>query len=98
MCKYINFNNLRKKKMFVGGGVVVEWSSPLWKHKKQLGKYKKKEKKTQKTIYSLNNEKTMKTSFDCFQKSGFWEHGKHKKQKHTPFSKQVFLCFLFSRT
>ena len=35
MCKYINFNNLKKKKGFAGGGVVVGWSSPLWKHKKQ---------------------------------------------------------------
>lgn len=73
MCKYINFNNLRKKKGFVGGdgGVVVGWNSPLWKHKKQLGKYKKKKEKTQKTIYSMNSEKTMKTSFYCSQKSGF---------------------------
>ena len=97
MCKYINFNNLRKKKGFVGGdgGVVVGWNSPLWKHKKQLGKYKKKKEKTQKTIYSMNSEKTMKTSFYCSQKSGFWEHKKHKKQKHTPFPKQVFCVFCF---
>ena len=34
MCKYINFNNLRKKKGFTGGGVVVRWnSSPLWRDK-----------------------------------------------------------------
>ena len=42
MCKYINFNNLIKKKGLGGGGVVVGWNSPLWKHKKQLGKQKKK--------------------------------------------------------
>ena len=54
MCKHINFNNLRKKKGFAGGGVVVGWNSPLWKHKKQLRKHKKKEEKTRKTIYSLN--------------------------------------------
>ena len=65
MCKYINFNNLRKKKGFAGEGVVVGWSSPLWKHKKQLRKYKKKEDKTRKIIYYLNSEKTMKTSFYC---------------------------------
>ena len=64
MCKYINFNNLRKKKGFAGEGVVVGWSSLLWKHKK-------KEEKIRKTIYSSNNEKTMKTSFYCSQKSGF---------------------------
>ena len=71
MCKYINFNNLKKKKWFVGGGVVVGWSSPLWKYKKQLRKHKNKEEKTQKIIYSLNNEKVMKISFYCYQKSGF---------------------------
>ena len=71
MYKYINFNNLRKKKGFAGEGVVVGWSSPLWKHKKQLRKHKKKEKKIRKTIYSLNSEKTMKTSFYCSKKSGF---------------------------
>ena len=52
-------------------------------------------KKTQKTIYSLNNEKTMKASFYCSQKSGFWEHRKHKKQKHTLFLEQVFCVFCF---
>ena len=64
MCKYINFNNLRKKKGPAGGGVVVGWSSLLWKTQK-------KKKRTRKTIYALNSEKTMKTSFYCFQKSGF---------------------------
>ena len=34
MCKYINFNNLRKKKGFAGGGVMVGWNSLLWKYKK----------------------------------------------------------------
>ena len=48
MCKYINFNNLRKKKGLVGGGVVVGWRSALWKHKKQLRKHKKKKKNTEK--------------------------------------------------
>lgn len=71
MCKYINFNNLWKKKGLAGGGVIVGWNSPLWKHKKQLGKHKKEKEKTRKTIYSLNSEKTMKTSFYCSQKSGF---------------------------
>ena len=41
MCKYINFNNLKKKKGIAGGGVVVGWSLPLWKHKKQLRKHEK---------------------------------------------------------
>ena len=40
-------------------------------NKKQLRKHKKKEEKTRKTIYSLNSEKTMKTSFYYFQKSDF---------------------------
>ena len=66
ICKYINFNNLRKKKGLVGGGVVVEWSSPLWKHKKQLGKHRKKKEKTQRAIYSLNSEKTIKNIFLLF--------------------------------
>ena len=66
MCKYINFNNLRKKKGLMGGGVVVEWSSPLWKHKKQLGKHRKKKEKTQRAIYSLNSEKTIKNIFLLF--------------------------------
>ena len=64
LCKYINFNNLRKKKEFAGESVVVGWSSSLWKQKK-LRKHKKKEEKTWKTIYSLNSEKTMKISFYC---------------------------------
>ena len=63
MCKYINFNNLRKKKGLVGGSVVVECSSLLWKHKKQLGKHRKKKEKTQRAIYYLNNEKTIKNIF-----------------------------------
>ena len=71
MCKYINFNNLKKKKGFAGGGVVVGWNSHLWKHKKQLRKHEKKEEKIRKIIYSLNNEKTMKTSFYCFKKMVF---------------------------
>ena len=71
MYKYINFNNLRKKKGLADGDVVVGWNSPLWKHKKQLGKHKKKEEKTRKTIYALNSEKTMKTSFYCSKKNGF---------------------------
>ena len=75
--------------------MVVGWSSYLWKHKKQLRKHKKKEEKTRKTIYYLNNEKTMKTSFYCFKKNGFWEYKKYKKQKHTPFPKQNFYIFCF---
>ena len=55
----------------MGAGVVVGWSSPSWKHKKQLGKHKKKEQKTRRTICSLNSEKTMKTFFYCSQKNGF---------------------------
>ena len=47
MCKYINFNNLKKKKKFMGGD-VVRWSSPLWKHEKQLRKHKKKKEKNTK--------------------------------------------------
>ena len=75
--------------------MIVGWNSPLWKQKKQLGKHKKKEEKTRKTIYFLNNEKIMKISFYCYKKSGFREHGKHKKQKHIPFPKQVFCVFCF---
>ena len=48
------------------GGVVIGWSLPLWKTKKQENK-----KKIPKIIYALNSEKTMKTSFYCFQKSDF---------------------------
>ena len=67
MCKYINFNNLRKKKGFASGGVMVGWSSLLWKHKKQLRKYKKKKRKYEKQ-YILG---TMKTFFYYSQKNGF---------------------------
>ena len=67
MDNYINFNNLRKKKGLVSGVVVVGWSSPLWKHKKQLGKHKKK-KKIRKTIYYLNNEKNNKNVILLFSK------------------------------
>ena len=41
VCKYINFNNLNKKKGFIGVSVVVGWSLPLQKHKKQLKKHEK---------------------------------------------------------
>ena len=41
MCKYINFNNLKKKK-FTGEDVVVWWNWTMWKHKKQLKKNQKK--------------------------------------------------------
>ena len=86
MCKYINFNNLRKKKRFAGrgGGVAVEWSLFLWKHKKQLRKYKKKKEKTRKTIYSMNNEQTMKTSFLLFLKKWFLRIRKTQKTKTHP--------------
>ena len=51
MYKYINFNNLRNKKGFVGGGVVVGWTLPLWKHKKQLKKQKKKRENTRNNLF-----------------------------------------------
>ena len=95
MCKYINFNDFKKKKGFVGEGVVVGWSSPLWKYKKTAKKIQKEERENTKNNLLFEQWKTMKTFFYYSQKSGFWEH---KKQKHTPFLKQVFLCFLFSRT
>ena len=41
MFKYINFNYLRKKKWFIGEGVVFRWSSHLWKHKKTAKKIQK---------------------------------------------------------
>ena len=75
--------------------MVVRWSSPLWKYKKQLRKHKKKKEKTQKTIYSMNSEKIMKTSFYYSKKNGFWEYEKHKKTKNTTFLKQVFCVFCF---
>ena len=65
MCKYINFNNLMKKKRLAGGSVVVGWNLSLWKYKKQLGKHKKNEEKIRKTIYYLNNKKIIKTFFHC---------------------------------
>ena len=34
ICKYINFNNLKKKKIFGGGGMMVGWNSLSWKYKK----------------------------------------------------------------
>ena len=93
MCKYINFNNLGKKKRFADGGVVVGWNSPLWKHKKQLRKHIKKEEKTRKTIYYLNSEKTMKTSFYCSKKVIF-ENTENIKNKNIPPSPNKFFEFV----
>ena len=70
MCKYINFNNLKKKKEFMGGGVVVG-GLHLCENIKNNQENTKKKGKTQKTIYYLNSKKTMKTSFYCSQKSSF---------------------------
>ena len=84
-----------KKKEFAGESVMVGWNSFLWKHKKQLKKHKKKEEKIRKTIYYLNSEKIMKTSFYCFKKNGFWKYRKHKKQKHTPSPNKFFMFFVF---
>ena len=78
--------------------MVVRWSSPLWKHKKQLGKHKKKKEKTRKTIYSMNSEKIMKTSFYFSKKNGFWEYEKHKKQKTPLSSNKFFVFFVFKNT
>ena len=64
----------------MGGGVVVELSSLLLKYKKHLEKHKN------------NEEKTMKIYFYCSQRNGFSEY---KKQKYTPFPKQVFCVFCF---
>ena len=82
MCKYINFNNLRKKKGFAGEGVMIGRSSSLWKHKKQLRKHKKKEEKTRKTIYHLNNENI----FLLFSKKWFLRTRKTQKTKTHPLS------------
>ena len=45
MCKYINFNNLRKKKEFTDGDVVDGWSSSLYQEDTP-----KEEKETKKNI------------------------------------------------
>ena len=94
MCKYINFNNLRKKKGLAGtgGGVVVGWSSPLWKHEKQLGKHKKKKEKTRKTIYFMNSEKQWKHLFIVLKKVVF-ENTENTKDKNTPLSLNKFFVF-----
>ena len=65
MYKYINFNNLMKKKGLASGNVVVGWNLSLWKYKKQLGKHKKNEEKIRKIIYYLNSKKIIKTFFHC---------------------------------
>ena len=98
ICKYINFNNLRKKKWFVDKGVVVGWSSLLWKHKKQLRKHKKKEEKIRKTIYYLNSEKQWKHFFIVLKKMVFENMKNTKKTKTHLFSQTNFFYFLFSRT
>ena len=66
MRKYINFNNLRKKKEFVGGGVVVEWNSPLWKHKKQLRKQNKKRRENTKNNLLFEHWKNNENIFLLF--------------------------------
>ena len=55
-------------------------------------KKKKKEGKTRKTIYVLDSEKTMKTSFYYFQKNGF-KNTENTKNKNTPFSLNKFFKF-----
>ena len=70
MCKYINFNNLRKKKGFRGGSWMKLTFVETQKNS-QKNKQKKKKEKTQKTIYSMTNKKIMKTSFYCYKKSDF---------------------------
>ena len=89
MYKYINFNNLRKKKRFASGGVMVGWSSLLWKHKKQLKKYKKKENKIRKTIYSWNNE----NFFLLFSKKWFLRIWKKQITKTHPLPQTSFFFF-----
>ena len=64
-------NNLRKKKEFMGGSVVIRWISYLQKYKKHIRKHKKKKEKTRKTIYYLNSEKIMKTFFIIIKKMVF---------------------------
>ena len=85
MSKYINFNNLRKKKGFVDGGVIVGWNSLLWKHKKQLRKHKKKKERTSKTIYYLNSKKNNENIFLLLSKKSFLITRKTQKTKTHPF-------------
>ena len=60
--------------------------------KKYLRKHKKKEEKIRKTIYYLNNKKSIKTSFYYSQKNGF----KNTKNKNTPpSSNKLFVFFVF---
>ena len=63
--------------------------------KKYLRKHKKKEEKTGKTIYCLNNKKLIKTSFYYSQKNGF-KNTKNTKNKNTPpSSNKLFVFFVF---
>ena len=90
MYKYINFNNLRKKKGFAGGDVVVGWSSYFWKYKKQLRK-----KKTKNNLL-FEQKKNIENIFLLFSKKWFLRIRKtQKKQKHSLFPKQVFCVFYF---
>ena len=95
MYKYINFNNLRKKKEFVDGdgGVVVGWNSPLWKHKKQLGKYKKKKREnTKNNLFYEQWKKQWKHLFIVLKKVVF-ENTENTKNKNTPPSPNKFFVF-----
>ena len=62
---------------------------------KKLRKHKKKEKKTQKTIYSLNIEKQWKYLFIVLKKVVF-ENMKNTKYKNTsPSPNRLFVFFVF---
>ena len=92
MYKYINFNNLRNKKRFVGGGVVVGWTLPLWKHKKQLKKHKKKKRKYKKQSILWTVKKQWKHFFIVLKKVVF-ENTENTKNKNTPLTPNMFLVF-----
>ena len=75
---------------------MVEWSSPLWKHRKQLRKHKKKKEKTQNKSIIWTVKKQWKHFFIVLKKMVF-ENAENTKKQH-PLPQTSFLCFLFSRT
>ena len=83
MCKYINFNNLRKKKEFVSEGVVVGWAH-------LCGDTKRRKRKYEKQSIILTVKKIIKTFFFIVFKKMVFEN---TKNKNIPLSPNKFFVF-----
>ena len=97
MYKYINFNNLRKKKWFTGKGVGLG-KTHLYGNTKNNQKNTKRRKKEHEKYSTLWIMKKQWQYLFIVPKNKVFDNTENTKNKNTPLHRTNFLWFLFSRT